>query len=193
MPAFFLSGLPSQFPAKPEYNPQCTNIPNRASRHQDIRASRCSRLSPGTPPIDSGFTSSSAPSPHPNPAPVTAHTAIHPSQLRIQTGFMFIQKPERTLPSGSFTDHHPPLIPPFSKPGGPCPSAQFRANRPKDRILFGRTDFSCIRKISVETHVQAASNSGPDRLLPTTPAITSIQEPTSHPPSSTHGRQIRIR
>jgi len=39
------TGFPSQVPARPEYGPNTTNMPKRASRHHAIRASRASLVS----------------------------------------------------------------------------------------------------------------------------------------------------
>src|SRR5687768_15922392 len=50
MPPEVATGFPSHVPARPEYSPQCTNIPKPASRHQAIRASRPAGVSPATPP-----------------------------------------------------------------------------------------------------------------------------------------------
>ena len=45
MPPLVATGLPSQVPARPEYSPQCTNMPKRASRHHCILSSRCAWVS----------------------------------------------------------------------------------------------------------------------------------------------------
>jgi hypothetical protein len=59
MPPEVATGFPSHVPARPEYSPQCTNIPKRASRHQAIRASRPAGVSPATSPAITPQTASS--------------------------------------------------------------------------------------------------------------------------------------
>src|SRR5688500_6528057 len=156
MPPEVATGFPSHVPARPEYSPQCTNIPKRASRHQAIRASRPAGGSPATPPAITPQAASSS-----THCAISTRRVIPDRLLVLESGY-----PGEAIAhgAGSLADRSPSIVhrSPFS--------VQYRGTWSRDVGPPG------LKSGPAGTEVPA-----PHHLPPAHPPAANLQPPAQRP------------